>query len=191
MKHIITRFFITFACVFSFSFSLHATISPNDISPHLPEVEFDLDQVNDTQFFMMDLDHFEDIVEGAFRPEGLPCQGVITSHYGWRKISRRRGRMHFGTDIAAPVGSPVYAPAHGKVVFSGRKNGYGLTIVIDHGEALTTLFAHNSELIVAEGQKVRKGDLIAKVGSTGRSTGPHLHYEVRVSGSPVNPSHFF
>ncbi|MCP5468669.1 MAG: M23 family metallopeptidase [Deltaproteobacteria bacterium] len=139
---------------------------------------------------MMDMDYALNSGSG-YIPQGIPCEGVITSHFGWRKISRRRARMHLGTDIAGPVGTVIYAPAAGKVSFSGTKGGYGNTVVLDHGNDLSTLYGHNSELLVKEGQWVEKGQAISKMGSTGRSTGPHLHYEVRISGKPVNPRKFF
>ncbi|MFO1462472.1 MAG: M23 family metallopeptidase [bacterium] len=150
-------------------------------------VDFDLDAA--PNFFMEDANDFS-IGLGASVPDVMPCAGIITSDYGWRRLSRSRGRMHLGVDIAAPYGSPVLAPADAKVAFVGRKNGYGLTVVLDHGGNLTTLFAHNSEIFVSEGQTVHKGQEISKIGMTGHSTGPHVHYEVHVDGNPVNPGKF-
>ncbi|MCC6272555.1 MAG: M23 family metallopeptidase [Deltaproteobacteria bacterium] len=150
-------------------------------------VDFDMDSA--PSFFLEDANDMLPDLEAKI-PEMMPCAGIITSDFGWRRVSRRRGRMHLGVDIAAPYGSPVLAPADGRVAFVGRKGGYGLTVVIDHGGNLTTLFAHNSEIFVSEGDSVRKGQEISKVGMTGHSTGPHVHYEVRVDGNPVNPSKF-
>ena len=150
-------------------------------------VDFDMDSA--PSFFLEDANDMLPDLEAKI-PEMMPCAGVITSYFGWRRVSRRRGRMPLGVDIAAPYGSPVLAPADGRVAFVGRKGGYGLTVIIDHGGNLTTLFAHNSEIFVSEGDSVRKGQEISKVGMTGHSTGPHVHYEVRVDGSPVNPSKF-
>jgi murein DD-endopeptidase MepM/ murein hydrolase activator NlpD len=150
-------------------------------------VDFDLSSA--PNFFMEDANEFSPEL-GANVPEMMPCAGIITSDYGWRKISRRRGRMHLGVDIAAPYGSPVLAPADGRVAFVGRKGGYGFTVIIEHGGNLTTLFAHNSKIFVSEGASVRKGQEISRIGMSGHSTGPHVHYEVRVDGSPVNPSKF-
>lgn len=126
---------------------------------------------------------------GGRTPELLPCEGRISSGFGLRRWGRRM-KMHKGLDIAAPIGTPVVAPAKGTVEFVGRKGGYGLTVVINHGGEITTLYGHNSKVLVSEGDIVKKGQEISEVGSTGRSTGPHVHYEVRVDGEQVNPSEF-
>ena len=114
--------------------------------------------------------------------------GLMTSAYGMRihPVLGRRKR-HKGIDLAAPRGTRVYATADGAIARADRSRTYGLVIYIDHGGDLETRYAHLSKLLVADGQKVKKGDLIGYVGSTGRSTGPHLHYEVRVEGVAVNP----
>ena len=112
----------------------------------------------------------------------------MTSSYGEREhpvLGRRR--MHKGVDLAAPVGTPVYAPADGVVSRASWFSSYGLYISVEHGGEMQTRYGHLSRLNVAEGQTVHKGDVIGFVGSTGRSTGPHLHYEVRVDGEAVNP----
>lgn len=111
-----------------------------------------------------------------------PTEGVISSHFG-----RRWGRDHEGLDIAADMGTPIVAILDGKVTFSGRKGTYGKTVILDHGGDLTTLYAHASRLLVVEGDEVKKGETIARVGNTGRSTGPHLHFEVRHKEEPRNP----
>lgn len=127
----------------------------------------------------------------AALPVGKPVDGWITSIYGFR-ISPFTGNnsSHRGIDIAAPIGTPVYAPADGVVVFSGAKLGYGNFLVIAHGYGVITRYGHNSRLFVKTGQRVRRGDQISAVGDTGRSTGPHLHYEIWVNGKVVNPSQF-
>lgn len=191
MKKYISFLFLSFL-IFTWAPQSHANINNNKSNEDYegPEIEVDLDYFSETEFFMMDMDYALNSGSG-YIPQGIPCEGVITSHFGWRKISRRRARMHLGTDIAGPVGTVIYAPAAGKVSFSGTKGGYGNTVVLDHGNDLSTLYGHNSELLVKEGQWVEKGQAISKMGSTGRSTGPHLHYEVRISGKPVNPRKFF
>lgn len=124
-------------------------------------------------------------------PISSPVSGTITSGFGMRDHPILRGRrMHKGLDIAAPTGTEIRAPGGGFVVFSGRKNGYGNTVIVDHGFGYTTLYAHCSKLLVEKGATVSRDDVIALVGSTGRSTGPHLHYEVRVDGQHMNPKAF-
>lgn len=124
-------------------------------------------------------------------PSVRPAKGWFTSGFGYR-ISPFTGKpaMHNGLDIAASPGSPVYAPADGIVSFAGYDEGYGKLVSIDHGYGLVTRFGHNSQIYVQVGQKVNRWDIIAAVGNTGRSTGPHLHYEVRVNNVPVNPINF-
>lgn len=111
-----------------------------------------------------------------------PVSGVLTSTYGMRW-----GRMHEGIDIGAPSGTPIYAAAGGTVNYAGWEGGYGNLIVIDHGNGLATAYGHQSQLAVSSGQTVARGQVIGYVGSTGHSTGPHLHFEVRVNGSPTDP----
>lgn len=123
----------------------------------------------------------------AHQPEMMPCEGTITSDFGFRHWGKRM-KMHEGIDIGAPVGTAVKAPAAGTVIFVGSKSGYGKTIMLDHGGSIQTLFAHNSKLLVKEGDKVNKGDIISLTGNSGHSTGPHLHYEVLKNGEHVNPA---
>ncbi|MGD9809147.1 MAG: M23 family metallopeptidase [Deferribacterales bacterium] len=124
-------------------------------------------------------------------PTIWPVKGWISSGFGYR-ISPFTGRrvFHEGLDIATKYNVPVKATAKGVVVFSGRKAGYGKTVIIDHGYGYITKYGHNNKLLVNAGDKVEKGDVISEVGSTGRSTGPHVHYEVLVNGIPVNPLKF-
>jgi len=109
-------------------------------------------------------------------------RGSVTSEFGYRWGSR-----HEGIDIGLPVGSDVKASDGGVVTFSGYSSSYGYYLTIDHGGNVVTLYAHNSKLLVSKGDKVYQGQVIAKSGNTGRSTGPHLHFEVRINGTPVNP----
>lgn len=122
-------------------------------------------------------------------PSRMPLdRATLTSDYGMRTHPVLGGRRsHKGIDLAAPTGTPVYATADGVVSRAERFSSYGLYISVEHGGNLQTRFAHLSRLNVSEGQQVKKGELIGFVGSTGRSTGPHLHYEVRVGGQAVNP----
>ena len=118
----------------------------------------------------------------------LPVGGRISSEYGYRvhPISGS-SRLHAGMDIAAGTGTPIGAAGSGTVIFAGWRGGYGNTIIIDHGGGITTLYGHQSRLGASSGQSVSTGQVIGYVGSTGYSTGPHLHWEVRVGGSPTNP----
>jgi murein DD-endopeptidase MepM/ murein hydrolase activator NlpD len=111
-----------------------------------------------------------------------PVHGVLTSPFGWRW-----GRMHEGIDLAVPSGTPVVAAASGTVIVAGWMGGYGNLVVIDHGNGIATAYGHNTSVVVGYGQSVAQGQLISYSGSTGHSTGPHVHFEVRVNGSPVDP----
>ena len=124
-------------------------------------------------------------------PTILPADGWITSYFGQR-ISPYLGKlkMHEGLDVGAPYGTKVNAPADGMVTFSGEKAGFGKFVQVDHGYGIETIYAHNQSLHVKPGQKVKRGALLAAVGNTGHSTGPHLHYEVRVNGIAVDPLYF-
>ncbi|OEF99678.1 hypothetical protein BHF71_07940 [Vulcanibacillus modesticaldus] len=124
-------------------------------------------------------------------PSINPTVGRITSKFGYRSDPFNNNRsFHNGLDIANAFGTPIYSTADGIVTFSGRNGGYGNQIVINHGNGLETVYAHNSKNLVKKGDFVRKGQLIAYMGSTGRSTGSHLHYEVRKNGRRVNPSNY-
>jgi murein DD-endopeptidase MepM/ murein hydrolase activator NlpD len=113
---------------------------------------------------------------------GWPVSGPVVSGFG-----PRWGRMHEGIDIAVATGTPVHASAAGSVIHTGWLGGYGLLVVVDHGNGLSTAYAHNSSIVVATGQSVSQGEVLALAGSTGHSTGPHVHFEVRVNGSAVDP----
>jgi murein DD-endopeptidase MepM/ murein hydrolase activator NlpD len=120
-------------------------------------------------------------------PSSWPTRGWVTSLFGNKRGWGGHGHVHEGIDIAGPRGTPIVAPGDGIVTYAGYKNGYGKSIVIDHGYGISTLYGHCSAFFVEEGQRVQRGSLIAAIGNTGRSTGPHLHFEVRVDGVPVDP----
>ncbi len=111
-----------------------------------------------------------------------PVSGPVTSPFGWRW-----GRLHEGIDIAVPSGTPVQASAAGTVIYAGWMEGYGNLVIVDHGGGISTAYAHNTSVAVATGQSVAQGQVIAYSGSTGHSTGPHVHFEVRVNGAAVDP----
>ena len=120
-----------------------------------------------------------------------PCNGPITSYYGWRTHPIfGTTKYHSGMDIAVDSGTPIHAADSGTVVYSGWLGGYGNCIMIDHGGGLVTLYAHNSALNVGEGQYVSKGTVVAYAGSTGYSTGPHCHFEVRLHGELTEPLNY-
>jgi murein DD-endopeptidase MepM/ murein hydrolase activator NlpD len=125
-------------------------------------------------------------------PSIKPVEGERTDGFGTRRnpFTGYSSEFHSGEDIAAPWGTPVVAAADGVVYFAGVYGGYGQLVILDHGEGLTTRYGHLSKIAVRENQKVVKGQKIGNVGSTGRSTGPHLHYEVRRNDVPVNPSRY-
>ena len=114
-----------------------------------------------------------------------PVRGTVTSEYGYRW-----GRLHAGIDIGAPNGTPIRAAKAGEVITAGSMGGYGNCVIIDHGGSFTTLYAHMSRIATSDGASVAQGQLIGYVGSTGHSTGNHLHFETRVSGSPQNPRRY-
>ena len=121
-------------------------------------------------------------------PTGWPTNGFISSGYGLRWNG---AEFHQGIDIAAEMGTPIVATADGVVTIAGwNAGGYGNMVDIDHGSGVSTRYGHASAVVVTPGQRVRRGQIIAYVGSTGHSTGPHLHYEVRLSGQPVNPTSY-
>jgi len=130
-------------------------------------------------------------IESSLRPTGMPVNGYISSFFGGRPdpFSGHSAR-HTGIDIAAPTGTPVTAVAEGMVTFAGQRSGYGDVIEIDHGNGYMTRYAHNSKLVATVGQRVHVGDVIAKAGSTGRSTGSHVHFEVWYHDRVVNPLAF-
>jgi murein DD-endopeptidase MepM/ murein hydrolase activator NlpD len=127
--------------------------------------------------------------ERGYTPSVWPVVGKLESGFGGRRnpFGGSSFEFHSGQDIDAASGDPVVAGASGKVSFVGWQNGYGQLVVIDHGGGLTTRYGHLSHIDVAAGQTVERSQFIGRVGSTGRSTGPHLHYEIRINDQPVNP----
>lgn len=121
-------------------------------------------------------------------PAIWPVEGTVSSYFGYRGNPIGGGTgFHEGLDIAVDYGTPVRATASGEVTLAGWVEGYGYLVEIDHGSGIVTRYGHNSMILAVEGQNVRTGDMIALAGSTGRSTGPHVHYEVRVQGTPTDP----
>lgn len=127
------------------------------------------------------------------KPSIMPVTASITASFGYRKnpFTSRGSEFHQGIDFAASYGSTAVATGDGIVIFSGWNAGYGKMVIVSHGYGLTTLYGHNSKLLVKQGDKVKKGQAITKVGNTGRSTGTHLHYEIKLNGKSVNPAKYF
>lgn len=124
-------------------------------------------------------------------PSLWPVRGTVTSRFGTRRSPYGGGNeVHPGIDISAQYGMPVTAGGDGEVIFAGRDPGYGRLVIIDHGADVDTLYGHLSAVYVREGQKVRRGQPLGAVGATGRATGAHLHYEVRVRNTPVDPRRY-
>lgn len=125
------------------------------------------------------------------QPSLWPVNGLLLSSYGHRMDPfSGEGAYHTGVDIRAPIGTPVRATADGIVLLAERLSGYGKMVIVDHGGGIQTYYAHLSRFNVLPGQEIRRGETVGAVGMTGRSTAPHLHYEVRIGGAPVNPSRY-
>ena len=127
--------------------------------------------------------------ERATVPSIWPVEGTLESGYGGRRnpFGGSSYEYHEGQDIEAEMGTPVVAAASGTVIIAGCQNGYGNVVYIDHGNGLSTRYGHLSHIDATIGQRIERGEVLGRVGSTGRSTGPHLHYEVRINNQPVNP----
>jgi murein DD-endopeptidase MepM/ murein hydrolase activator NlpD len=128
----------------------------------------------------------------ASTPSVMPTQGWLISNFSSRRLHPMLGyrRPHLGIDVSAPRGTPIEAPAGGLVIATSWEGGYGRTVEIDHGWGIITRYAHTSKIMVRIGDRVSRGQMIALVGQTGLAEGPHLHYEVRVKGEPVDPLKF-
>lgn len=131
-----------------------------------------------------------DLLEST--PSILPTTGRVSSGFTQSRVHpiHNRALPHEGIDISAVRGTPIMAAAKGRVTYAGRRSGYGLVVEVDHGFGFQTLYGHTAEVLVRPGQQVRRGDVIARVGSSGVATSPHLHYEVRVNSRPVNPMNY-
>lgn len=125
------------------------------------------------------------IMSGVMFLENPTRGGVVTSDFG-----NRAGGKHSGLDIGAPTGTPIGAACDGVVTYVGYNGAYGNMVIVKHSDNIETIYAHASEILITVGKQVKKGEVIAKVGSTGRSTGPHLHFELRSNGEPINPKNF-
>jgi len=172
--------------------------SADAISVELPELLMEVESVARS---ISDRTHKLELMQGLMlggkiqkdlEPEGLPVEnGWISSRYGYRKDPfTGKKTFHDGVDIASSYGAPVVAVASGVVMEAGKKTGYGYYIEMNHADGLISKYAHNSKIFVGPGDLVEKGDVIALVGSSGRSTGPHVHFEITREGKTINPSKF-
>ena len=172
---------------------------PNDITNRITEIEMNVNALS--RKVKLELDSYNNLYDVVrnhsdnlkFVPSIRPVQsGYINSGYGYRKDPfNGNTRFHYGLDIAVNVGTKVYAPADGKIKFAGNQGGFGRVVKIDHSNGYRTIFAHLSKINVKPGAKVKRGDFIALTGKSGRTVGPHLHYEVHQYGAPQNPLDYF
>jgi murein DD-endopeptidase MepM/ murein hydrolase activator NlpD len=168
-----------------------APLSPEAFTQQLQELQKNV-EVKADQMTVLEALLVEGSAQRKFLPTLPPIENVnYTSNFGYR-LDPFNGHQtfHEGVDFAAESGTPINAAASGKVIYAETHPAYGKAVDIDHGNGLVTRYAHSSELLVKEGDLVVRGQRIAKVGSTGRSTGPHLHFEVRLNGVPQNPGRF-
>lgn len=166
-------------------------LSPTQLSIAVDDVAHGLDDRSDL-FHLIESELLYRAVTTRLLPTSQPLSDAFVGSRFGRRIDPFNGRstMHEGIDFNAPVGTPILAAGGGVVVFAGMHAGYGNMVDVDHGDGTVTRYAHASRLLVRDGDVVRQGQRIAEVGSTGRSTGPHLHFEVRVGGEAQDPMHF-
>jgi len=182
---------------------------PDDLNPQIPLTEKHDDLIEEMYEQVVCIDNalssqkkkFSSLINGldekltilTCTPSIHPCRGRVTSGFGYRKspFKRKKLTFHKGYDIAARSGTPIRATADGVVIFSGYKGPLGRLITIDHGNHITTSYGHARKLLKKKGDVVKRGDVIAKVGTSGRTTGAHVHYEIHVNGVAVNPEKYF
>ncbi len=165
-------------------------VPAGDLLKSLDQLQLQFDQ-SGSQLSVLESMMYNKQLQLSALPTARPVPGYITSGFGSRADPFSGGQAHhMGIDFDANYGDPVRAAAGGVVVFSGNKSGFGNVVEIDHGNGYSTLYGHNSKLVVRVGDIVRPGQVLARAGSTGRSTGPHVHFEVHVNGRPVNPRKF-
>jgi murein DD-endopeptidase MepM/ murein hydrolase activator NlpD len=167
---------------------LSSSAYSNQLGEAFSKLEYKVDtQITDFMTLTEQVNKYKPYLDAL--PSIWPLWGRVTSYFGYRPnpFSGRGTEFHAGIDIIASTGTPVVATGNGFVDFAGWNGGYGYTVIINHGFGIETLYAHNSRLAVSEGDFVARGAIISYAGSTGRSTGPHLHYEVRVNGIAKNP----
>ena len=166
-------------------------LEPDELSQAIDKLSFELEN-RENQLVVLENLVLNENLQKEVQPSGRPIvKGWISSYYGMRThpLSGRR-EMHKGIDFAGKLGGPVIAVAKGVVTYAGKRYGYGKVIDIAHGNGYTTRYAHNSRLLVSVGDTVEKGFQIAEIGSSGRSTGPHVHFEVLKNGREINPVRF-
>ena len=166
-------------------------LQPDELSEAIDQLGLEL-ETRENQLVVLENLVLDENLQKEVQPSGRPIlRGWISSYYGMRThpISGRR-EMHKGIDFAGTLGGPVIAVAKGVVTYAGKRYGYGKVIDIAHGNGYTTRYAHNSRLLVSVGDTVEKGFQIAEIGSSGRSTGPHVHFEVLKNGKEINPVRF-
>ena len=183
----------------NFTNSINLDDIPIDITSRISEIEMNVNSIS--RKVKLELNSYNNLYDMVKKhsdnlkviPSIPPVQeGYINSGFGYRKDPFDGNvRFHYGLDFAVNVGTNIYAPADGKIKFVGNQGGFGKVLKIDHGNGIRTLFAHLSKIKVDVGSSVKRGDLVAVSGNTGRSAGPHLHYEVHKYGAPQNPLDYF